>query len=261
MFTVESQRLGARLARRIRWVAVRGIASALAGVLVLGVGGRLAMLASRFLHPDAIGRTTENGNRIGEFTIEGTVALILFGGLLGGLIAGVIWVLVKEWIPPNSALVGSGVIAIGGFELIEADNPDFVILEGPAPDLVLLVGLLFAFGVVLHRLDRWFGARLPEATGVISIGLYSVLVAVAVPVALPTFGAFFTRDFCFCEHPPIWTGVFLVMTTLVTLWWWISHLRGKDAPSSTMRLVGRSSLLLAVISGAVHLTGQIIHIL
>lgn len=261
MLAVESQRLGARLAWRIRWVAVRGIASALAGVLVLGVGGRLVMLASRLLHPDAIGRTTENGNRIGEFTVEGTVALVVFGGLLGGLIAGVIWVLVKEWIPPNSALVGSGVIAIGGFQLIEADNPDFVILEGPAPDLVLLVGLLFAFGVVLHHLDRWLGTRLPEATGVISIGFYSVLVAVAVPLALPTFGAFFTREFCFCEHPPIWTGVFLLMTALVTVWWWISHSRGRDAPSSTMRLVGRSGVVLAVIAGAIHLTGQIIHIL
>lgn len=141
VFTVESRRLGARLAWRIRWVAVRGIASAFAGVLVLGVGGRLVMLASRFLHPDAIGRTTDNGNRIGEFTVEGTVARILFGGLLSGLVAGVIWALVKEWIPPNPALVGFGVIAIGGFQLIEADNPDFVILEGPGPDLALLVGL------------------------------------------------------------------------------------------------------------------------
>lgn len=219
------------------------------------------MLASRFLHPDAIGRFTDNGNRIGEFTVEGTVGLILFGGLFGGLSAGVIWALVKEWIPPKPALVGFGVIAVGGFQLIEADNADFVILEQPAPDLILLVGLLFTFGVALHHLDRWLEARLPEATGIKSIGLYSVLVALALPIAIRTFGLFFSREFCFCGHPPTWTGVFLVMTTLITLWWWISHLRGSHAPSSTMRLIGRLSLLLAVIAGAVHLTDQVIRIL
>lgn len=219
------------------------------------------MLASRLLHPDAIGRTTENGNRIGELTIGGTMALILFGGLLGGLIAGVIWVLVKEWIPSSSVAVGFGVIALGGSQLIEADNPDFVILRGPAPDLVLLLGLLFAFGLVLHHLDRWLEARLPEANGVIPVVLYSVLVAVALPLAIPTFGAFFTREFCTCEHPPIWTGAFLVITTLVTLWWWTSKVRGLDAPSPPMRLVARSGLLLAVIAGVIHLTGQIIQIL
>lgn len=220
------------------------------------------MLASRFLHPDAIGRTTENGNRIGEFTVEGTVGLVVFGGLVGGLIAGVIWVLVKEWIGRSPVLVGFGVIAIGGFRLIEADNPDFVILEGPTPDLALLLGLLFAFGVVLHHFDGWLQDRLPEVTGFLSIGVYSVLVALAVPLAIPTFGAFFTRDFCFCARPPVWTGVFLVLTALVTLWWWVSHSsRGRESPSPTMRLVGRSSLLLAAIAGAIHLTGQIVNIL
>ena len=93
MITMEPDRVGVRLARLIRWVAVRGITSALAGVLVLGVGGRLVMLASRLLHPDAVGRITESENRIGEFTRDGTTGLVLLGGLFGGLIAGVIWVL------------------------------------------------------------------------------------------------------------------------------------------------------------------------
>lgn len=219
------------------------------------------MLASRFIHPDAIGRVTENGNRIGEFTVEGTVSLLMFGGLLGGLVAGVIWVLVKEWMPPSSTLVGLMVIAIGGFRLIEADNRDFVILQGPVPDLALLLGLLFGFGVVLHHLDGWLQDRLPKATSSTSIGVYSVLVAVAVPVTIPTIGSFFTRTFCFCEQPPIWTGIFLVVTALVTLSWWVYHARGTETPSSTMRLVGRASLLLAVIAGIIHLTGQIVDIL
>ena len=261
MLTEESQSVRARLAWRIRWIAVRLIASGVTGAVVFGLGGRLVMLASRFLHPDAVGRVTENGNRIGEFTVEGTVALILFGALFGGLIASFVWVVVKEWIPPHPALVGLGATAIGGFMLIEADNRDFVLLEGPAPDLLLLVGLLFAFGMVLHHVDRWLGSRLPEATGGIAIGLYSILAAAAVAMAVPTFGVFFARGFCACEHPPVWTGVFLAATALVTLWWWISHLKGKDAPSATMRLVGRSGVLLAVVAGTVGLTVAIVRIL
>jgi hypothetical protein len=49
---------------RIRWIAVGGLAGVVSGVLVLGLGGRLVMLASRLLHPDTAGRLTENGNRI-----------------------------------------------------------------------------------------------------------------------------------------------------------------------------------------------------
>ncbi|MEA1902973.1 MAG: hypothetical protein U9N56_05540 [Actinomycetota bacterium] len=102
MLTEQPRDLDVRIGGRVRWVAVRGLASAVAGLLVLGVGGRLVMLASRLLHPDAAGRITENGARIGEFTVEGTIELILFGGLLSGVFAGVIWVLVKEWIPQTA---------------------------------------------------------------------------------------------------------------------------------------------------------------
>ncbi|HEY5651539.1 MAG TPA: hypothetical protein VIW46_08840, partial [Acidimicrobiia bacterium] len=63
------------------------------------------MFISRVLHPDAAGRITENGNRIGEFTVDGTIELIVFGGLLSGVVAGVVWVLIREWIPDNPALV------------------------------------------------------------------------------------------------------------------------------------------------------------
>jgi hypothetical protein len=65
-----------RIADRLRWFFLSGLASAMAGVVVLGIGGRLVMLASRFLHPEAAGRLTENGNRIGEFTFGGTIELV-----------------------------------------------------------------------------------------------------------------------------------------------------------------------------------------
>ena len=40
-----------------------------------------------------------------------------------------------------------GAVAIGGGPLVEADNTDFAILGYPRADLVLLLGLIFVFGL------------------------------------------------------------------------------------------------------------------
>ena len=261
MLTDQSLSVGARLVSRFRWIAVRGLASAVAGIVVLGVGGRLVMLASRFLHPDAVGRITENGNRIGEFTVEGTIGLILFGGLASGVFAGVVWVLVKEWIPQHPVPVGLGAVAIGGFLLVEADNPDFFILGNPSVDLVLLLGLIFVFGVVLFWVDRWLDRRLPGVAGTTSIVLYSLLVALGVPFLVPVFGSFLSREFCFCRNPPIWSGVFLVVTSFATIWWWILNLRGSDTPPRTLRTIGTTSIALTVTAGSIYLAREVLAIL
>jgi hypothetical protein len=242
-------------------VAVRGLASVIAGLVVLGVGGRLVMLASRLIHPDAVGRFTENGNRIGEFTVDGTIELIVFGGLGSGVAAGVVWVLVKEWIPRYPVPVGLGSVAIGGFLLVEADNTDFAILGDPRVDLVLLLGLIFVFGVVLFWLDRWLDRRLPEVGGTTSIVVYSLLVAVGVPFLVPVFGSFFSSEFCFCENPPIWTGIFLASTSIATIWWWKLSLRGWNTPPATLRTIGTTSIALTVTAGSIYLAREVLAIL
>lgn len=246
-----------RLIGRLRWIAVRGLAAVTAGVLILGLGGRLVMFISRLLHPDAVGRFTENGNRIGEFTVEGTLGLLIFGGLAGGLFAGVVWVIVKEWVPDKPLIVGLGATAIGGFLLIEADNPDFLILTPPVVDLILLLSLVFLFGFVLHRLDAVLERRLPARRGVLSTIVYALLAVVGIPLTIGTLGLFFSASACSCMHPPIWTGVMLVITAVVTLSWWILDLRGAIAPPAGLRLAGRMATAAAVVAGAVHLTATI----
>ncbi len=250
-----------RLVPRVRWIAIRGLAAAAAGVLVLGVGGRLVMFASRLLHPDAVGRITENGNRIGEFTFDGTIGLILFSGLGSGLIAAAVWVFVKEWIPDSPVLVGFGSLAIGGFFLIEADNQDFVILVDPRADLVLLLGLLFTFGVVLYWFDRWLDHRLSSNGGTGSTVAYSVIAALGVPLLIPTFGNFFSKEFCFCESPPIWTGVFLVIAAVATIAWWVLDFRGVTSPPLALKWVGLLSVAGAAVTGGLLLAEQLIAIL
>jgi hypothetical protein len=249
-----------RMIRRLRWIAVGGLAAVTSGVLVLGIGGRLVMFLSRLLHPDAVGRFTENGNRIGEFTVEGTLALLIFGGLAGGLFAGVVWVIVKQWIPDNPFAVGLGAVAIGGFLLIEADNPDFLILRPPGLDLVLLLALIFLFGVVLHWFDKVFDRRLPARRGPVSTIVFLLLAVVGVAVAIPTFGNFFSSNFCGCAEPPVWTGIFLAVTAVVTASWWVLDLRGAQQPPAGLQLIGRVTTTATAVAGSVHLMAQVIAI-
>ncbi len=139
-------------------------------------------------------------------------------------------------------------MAIGGFLLVEADNTDFAILGYPGADLVLLLGLIFVFGVVLFWLDR----RLPEVGGTNSIVVYSLLVAVGVPFLVPVLGSFFSSGFCFCENPPIRTGIFLASTSIATIWWWKLSLRGWETPPATLRTIGTTSIALTVTAGSIQ---------
>jgi hypothetical protein len=258
---VEIESMKVRLVGLIRRVALAGLACAISGVVVLGVGGRIVMFVSRLLHPEAVGRFTESGNRIGEFTVSGTIDLILFGGLGFGLTAGVVWVLVRQWLPKNAALVGLVTVGMGGSFLVEADNRDFVILGDPLIDLVLLVSLVFSFGLSLYWLDRWLIHRMDSPVGTLGVAVYSVMALMGVLFAYATFATFFSADFCFCSNPPRWTGVFLAAASFATIGWWVQHLRGAETPSSAMRVVGTTSVALAALAGAIHLSIEIIHIL
>jgi hypothetical protein len=71
----------------------------------------------------------------------------------------------------------------------------------------------------------------------------------------------FSKDFCFCSNPPIWTGVFLTATSLSTIVWWVQHLRGADTPSRTLNMIGTTSVALTALAGAVDLTTEITRIL
>ena len=65
------------------------------------------MRLATILHEDTVGLTTENGEVIGNISFNGTMALITFGGLGMGLVAGTIWVIVSPWIQAGAWRVRS----------------------------------------------------------------------------------------------------------------------------------------------------------
>ena len=140
----------AEILRSILVVAATAIPVSL---VFAGVGGRLVMRAATLLSPESIGARTENGNRIGEITLDGSIALIIFGSLTAALIGTVLWVIVRPWLPVRRIVraVSAGVVAvaIAGFFLVDPYNPDFLVLRSDLAivGLFLVIIALFGFGL------------------------------------------------------------------------------------------------------------------
>lgn len=197
----------------VRRLALLGSASVLAGVLVGGVGGRVVMRVAALADSEAAGLVTENGNTVGEITLDGTIALIVFGGGLGGMLASVVVVGAEPWVrwlgPLRGLGLGLGVLAAFGSNDM-FDSPDFLILEPPELNVAMFVGLFVAFGFAVAGTYWLLDRKLPPAGGtqvgyalVASFGLLALLLAVL----------FFTAPgFCGCEPA---RGIGLVVLVMV----------------------------------------------
>ena len=151
----------------LREITRGGLAGLLAGILVAGVGGRLVMRLAALLVPDSVGAFTENGNRIGDITAGGTLALIVFIGLFVGAVGGSLWVILRPWLPAARgarALASIPIaLALGTRGLVDGANPDFIVLGGSALVVASLVTLVALFGPVIVLTEGWLDARLPHA--------------------------------------------------------------------------------------------------
>lgn len=146
------------------WLLVGTAAGAIAGLVVGGVGGRLAMLLLRLTSPESvIGLTSDDGFEIGVVTTD-TLALLLGLAFLGGL-NGVAYVTLRGAIPVRLRLplwtLLSG--ALAGGQIVHEDGVDFTLLE-PAGLAVLLFVLIpaAAAAVVVMLVERWIVLELAE---------------------------------------------------------------------------------------------------
>jgi hypothetical protein len=139
------------------WVLVGAAAGAIAGFLVGGVGGRLAMLALRLTSPDTVvGLTSDDGFEIGVVSAE-TLQLLL-GMAAAGAVNGVAYATLRGVIPRRVRLPLWSLLAaalVGG-AVVHSDGVDFTLLEPAALAItlfVLLPGAAAALVVVL--VERW----------------------------------------------------------------------------------------------------------
>ena len=117
-----------------RYVAVSLGAGLAAGLLAAGAGGRLMMRLLGATSPDVHGLTTEAGEIIGEITVGGTLAFLLFVGLPAGFLSGGLYALVAPLLPGGRARgVALGVLLLVLFatriDPLRSDSIDFLLLE------------------------------------------------------------------------------------------------------------------------------------
>lgn len=171
------------LAALLRDLFRGGLAGLLCGVVFFGFGSRVVMRLSAMLNPERRGILTENGNVVGEITVAGTLELLLFGGVFGGLLAGFIWVIVRDWLPSSGAprvlLAGVAAACLGSFSIFTEENLDFRILSPAWLHLAMFLLLVGIAGSAIALADPVLANVLPRGPAIAVV--YAVL---AIPVGL-----------------------------------------------------------------------------
>jgi hypothetical protein len=177
-------------ARRLAAVTAAG---ALVGLVVGGLGGRLAMSALAALNPTAAGLTSDDGFVIGQVTLSGTLNLMLAGTMLGVLGAAIYTVLRPLMIGPawfRLLSIGLGPAVVVGDRLVHVDGVDFAILDPVWLAIALFVLIPGVYAVALSLLaERWlaadgFFARATWPRALAPLVLFGPLVPVLVVLAL-----------------------------------------------------------------------------
>lgn len=164
-------------ARRLAVITATG---ALLGLLVGGVGGRLAMLLLAELNPEASGVTSDDGFTIGQFTLA-SLNLLIVGTVLGVVGAGFYAILRglrvgPRWFQVLSLAVGPAVVV--GALIVHTDGVDFTRLEPTWLAIVLFVAIPGGYAALLTVLaerllqqQRWTTAPRWQVVAVLTLWL------------------------------------------------------------------------------------------
>jgi hypothetical protein len=181
-------------ARSARTLGAGLWAGLLSGVVLGGIGGRLAMFVLRVSSdPRVVGMTTDDGFVIGRFTTD-TGFLVLVTTALGGL-GGIFYLAVRPWLPARARPVLIGILGamVGGAAIIRPDGIDFTALEPLWLAVAMFIAIPGLYGVTMsvvaesflahaerpRRFSGWLPAFLP-LIGVLIAGPFGlVLTAVA----------------------------------------------------------------------------------
>lgn len=142
------------------WASLGAAAGGLGGLLVGGIGGRLAMFLLRLTSDDRVrGIESDDGFIIGRFDLSSTLSLLFVTTILGAIV-GLIVVVGRPFFPSRGmpfAWATAGAIT-GGALLIKRNGVDFTALE---PHL-LAVAMFMAIPAVGAGLIAWLTEVYPR---------------------------------------------------------------------------------------------------
>lgn len=122
------------------------------GVLVGGVVGRLMMFLLVRLNPENVGSVSDDGFVMGQFTVSGSLNLLLVGGFLG-TVGGVVYAGARHltfgpaWFRVVSVTLGAG-LPIGA-SIVSTEGVDFTLLSPPELAVAMFVGIPALYGLLL----------------------------------------------------------------------------------------------------------------
>ena len=233
----------------LRDISRGGVAGLIVGLVVGGLGGRIAMRLAALAVPSATGSFTENGNRIGDITLGGSLALIIFVGLLASLFFATIWVTISPWLPGPSLVKGllaaPIAVAFGSVALIDSNNPDFVVLRHDPLVVAILLTTVALTGPAMALTDSWLDRRLPAAgSPTSSTGTTYALLSTVGAI----FGSILTLQAAASpESRPL--GLTVLAVGLITIAWWRLRVRGRPAPPRAMVVAARAILVVGTVAG------------
>lgn len=153
----------------LRRLAVITWAGALLGLLVGGIGSRLAMLLLARLNPQATGVVSDDGFAIGQLTTASFN--LLFATTLIGVLGGGLYFVLRglrvgpRWFQVTSLAVGSGVVVAS--IIVHPDGVDFTLLDPPLLSIALFVAIPVLYAALLTLVsEHWLqpgrgGSRWP----------------------------------------------------------------------------------------------------
>jgi hypothetical protein len=125
------------------------------GLLIGGVGGRLAMLVLRSTSDPALrGTETDDGFIIGVFSTQTLFLLAVTAGL--GILGGLFYLIVRGWIPEHRRVVVMAAFfgLVGGAGLIRPDGIDFRELSPLPLAVAMFVAIAAAYGALMPWLTE-----------------------------------------------------------------------------------------------------------
>jgi hypothetical protein len=157
--------------RRYLWYLTVAVASGVgAGLLAAGAGGRLVMrLLAVTAGPDAQGRLTEAEEIVGRISVDGTLGFVVFIGLFVGLATGVLYLLVRRWLPAGRAAglaYGALLLVVAGTRLdpLRPGNPDFDLVGPGWVSVAAFTALVVFHGVLVAALAGRISRAVPLLT-------------------------------------------------------------------------------------------------
>jgi hypothetical protein len=198
----------------LRGIIVAGLSAALVGFIVAGVGGRIVMRLATLASSDSAGNFTENGNRIGDITIGGTLAVILVAGAIATLVGTVFWVAIRPWLPTQRVLrapvAAALAVAVSGFFLVDSRNLDFFVLQSDLLIAAMLLAIPALVGAGLVVVEPWMDRKVrhPGVRPWTYLAVATSLVLIGAVFAVPgTVGLLFSDGACLCSVAPVPLGV------------------------------------------------------